>query len=105
MANRGKKQFRFLINWLGPFIGLILVVSIFASIPEIQDRFLRLANVKSVATQSVIVALGALGMTLVIISGGIDLSAASNIAFSRWSSRNSNSLYMYKLQEHNFLFS
>ena len=82
MANRGKKQFRFLINWLGPFIGLILVVSIFASIPEIQDRFLRLANVKSVATQSVIVALGALGMTLVIISGGIDLSAASNIAFS-----------------------
>ncbi len=82
MANRGKKQLRFLINWLGPFIGLILVVAIFASIPEIQDRFLRLANFKSVATQSVIVALGALGMTLVIISGGIDLSAASNIAFS-----------------------
>jgi ribose transport system permease protein len=35
-----------------------------------------------VATQSVIVALGALGMTLVIIGGGIDLSAASNIALS-----------------------
>ncbi len=82
MANRGKKQLRLLINWLAPFIGLILVVAIFASIPEIQDRFLRLANFKSVATQSVIVALGALGMTLVIISGGIDLSAASNIAFS-----------------------
>jgi ribose transport system permease protein len=43
---------------------------------------LRFANLKSVATQSVIVALGALGMTLIIISGGIDLSAASNIALA-----------------------
>jgi len=50
--------------------------------PEVQSRFLRLANLKAVATQSVIVALGALGMTVVVISGGIDLSAASNIAFS-----------------------
>jgi ribose transport system permease protein len=59
-----------------------LVLAIFSSIPEIQDRFLRIANFKSVATQSVIVALGALGMTLIIISGGIDLSAASNLALS-----------------------
>ena len=57
-------------------------MAIFSSIPEVQDRFLRPANIKSVATQSVIVALGALGMTLIIISGGIDLSAASNIALS-----------------------
>jgi len=57
-------------------------LAIFSSIPEVQDRFLRPANIKSVATQSVIVALGALGMTLIIISGGIDLSAASNIALS-----------------------
>ncbi|NOR52609.1 MAG: ABC transporter permease, partial [Candidatus Aminicenantes bacterium] len=64
------------------FFGLILVLAIFSSIPEIQDRFLRIANFKSVATQSVIVALGALGMTLIIISGGIDLSAASNLALS-----------------------
>ncbi len=71
-----------LLNWLGPFLGLILVLAIFASIPEVQDRFLRISNLKSVATQSVIVALGALGMTLVIISGGIDLSAASNIALA-----------------------
>lgn len=82
MALKGKKKLRVLINVLGPFFGLLLVIIIFSSIPEIQDRFLRLANFKSVATQSVIVALGALGMTLVIISGGIDLSAASNIALS-----------------------
>ncbi|MBU4254123.1 MAG: ABC transporter permease [Acidobacteria bacterium] len=74
--------FAMVLKWLGPFIGLILVVAIFSLMPEVQDRFLRIYNLKSVATQSVIVALGALGMTLIIISGGIDLSAASNIALS-----------------------
>lgn len=67
---------------VGPFIGLILVISIFSLMPEVSDRFLNLANIKSVATQSVIVALCALGMTLIIVSGGIDLSAASNLALS-----------------------
>jgi ribose transport system permease protein len=67
---------------LGPFIGLLFVIALFSLVPEIRDRFLRFGNVKSVATQSVIVALGALGMTLIIISGGIDLSAASNIALA-----------------------
>ncbi len=73
---------RALVNLLAPFLGLILVIAIFSSIPDVQSRFLRVANLKSVATQSVIVALGALGMTLIIISGGIDLSAASNIALA-----------------------
>jgi ribose transport system permease protein len=83
MSNQEKKgQIHILLNWVGPFIGLILVLVIFASMPEIQDRFLRMANLKSVAAQSVIVALGALGMTLIIISGGIDLSAASNLALA-----------------------
>ena len=77
-----KKRIHTLLNWLGPFLGLILVLIIFSSIPEVQERFLRISNLKSVATQSVIVALGALGMTFVIISGGIDLSAASNIALA-----------------------
>ncbi len=70
------------LNLFGPFIGLLLVIALFSLVPEVQGRFLRFANFKSVATQSVIVALGALGMTLIIISGGIDLSAASNIALS-----------------------
>ena len=77
--NRHMKK---VINTLGPFLGLILVMVIFSSMPEVRDRFLRMSNLKSVATQSVIVALGALGMTFIIISGGIDLSAASNIALS-----------------------
>ncbi len=81
-ANAGTKRFRMMINFLGPFMGLLLVILIFALLPDVQERFLRLGNFKSVATQSVIVALGALGMTFVIISGGIDLSVASNIALA-----------------------
>ncbi len=76
------KKLQALINILAPFLGLLLVLVVFSSIPDVQGRFLRAANFKSVATQSVIVALGALGMTVIIISGGIDLSAASNIALS-----------------------
>jgi ribose transport system permease protein len=79
---KGKNQLRAVLNLLAPFLGLALVIILFSLMPEIQDRFLRLANFKSVATQSVIVALGALGMTFIIISGGIDLSAASNIALA-----------------------
>ncbi len=78
----GSKRIRVLLNVLGPFLGLLLVILIFSLLPQVQERFLRLGNFKSVATQSVIVALGALGMTYVIISGGIDLSVASNIALS-----------------------
>ncbi|MGB9764971.1 MAG: ABC transporter permease [Candidatus Saccharicenans sp.] len=78
----GYSRLKKLTNLLGPFIGLILVISIFSLMPEVSGRFLRLANLTSVATQSVIVALSALGMTLIIISGGIDLSAASNLALS-----------------------
>jgi len=82
MTMKGKTKLQAFINLLAPFLGLILVIAIFSSMPDVQSRFLRIANLKSVATQSVIVALGALGMTLVIIGGGIDLSAASNIALS-----------------------
>jgi len=82
MSRQHRERLSKALNFFGPFIGLLLVIALFALIPEVQGRFLRFANLKSVATQSVIVALGALGMTLIIISGGIDLSAASNIALS-----------------------
>lgn len=80
--NKTARRLKKITGLTGPFIGLILVISIFSLIPEVSDRFLNLANIKSVATQSVIIALCALGMTLIIVSGGIDLSAASNLALS-----------------------
>jgi len=81
VSNRGY-GLKKITGLLGPFIGLVLVITLFSLMPEISDRFLRLGNIKNVATQSVIVALCALGMTLIIVSGGIDLSAASNLAMS-----------------------
>ncbi|MDH5468371.1 MAG: hypothetical protein OEY25_13220, partial [Candidatus Aminicenantes bacterium] len=55
---KGKTRFQYIISWLAPFFGLLLVLVIFSLMPEVQDKFLRVSNFKSVATQSVIVALG-----------------------------------------------
>ena len=44
--------------------------------------FTSVANIKTVLSQTVIVAIGALGMTMVIISGGIDLSVGSVVALT-----------------------
>ncbi|MCB9598416.1 MAG: ABC transporter permease [Sandaracinaceae bacterium] len=62
----------------GPLIGLVVVVVLFAALAP--DRFVSAYNLKTVATQTVIVGLGAIGMTYVMISGGIDLSVGSVIA-------------------------
>jgi ribose transport system permease protein len=64
----------------GPFLGLVFVVVLFAFLAP--DRFLSTYNLATVLTQTVIVALGAVGMTFVIVSGGIDLSVGSTIALS-----------------------
>lgn len=66
----------------GPFIGLILVIVLFAIPTETREFFLTYNNFKIIFTQTVIVAIGALGMTMIIVSGGIDLSVGSSIAFT-----------------------
>ena len=77
---RGARSRRELIQVLGPFLGLFFVVGLFALVAP--AGFLSLYNFKTVATQTVIVGLGAVGMTYVIVSGGIDLSVGSVIALS-----------------------
>lgn len=67
---------------LGPFIGLILVIAVFALLTESPARYLSPFNLRIVLAQTVIVALGAIGMTMIIVSGGIDLSVGSVIALS-----------------------
>jgi ribose/xylose/arabinose/galactoside ABC-type transport system permease subunit len=64
---------------LGPFIAL-LVIAVGLSI--VSPDFLRLDNLLNVMRQSSINALIAFGMTLVILLGGIDLSAGSVLALS-----------------------
>lgn len=64
----------------GPIVGLTLAIVLFAIL--VPDRFLSLYNLKTVATQTVIVGLGAIGMTFVMASGGIDLSIGSVVALA-----------------------
>lgn len=71
-----------LLSLFGPFIGLLLVTLLFSIRPEVREHFLTPENIRLVITQTVIVAIGALGMTLIIISGGIDLSVGSVLALT-----------------------
>jgi ribose/xylose/arabinose/galactoside ABC-type transport system permease subunit len=66
------------LNVFGPFLGLAVVYLLFAA--AAPPAFHSLYNTKTILTQAVIIGIGALGMTLVIISGGIDLSAGSLVA-------------------------
>ncbi len=69
---------RKLLAVAGPIAGLIIAIALFGAL--VPDRFLTFYNLKTVATQTVIVGLGAIGMTFVMISGGIDLSVGSVVA-------------------------
>lgn len=65
------------LTLLGPFIALLVVYAIFGMMNSAmftQDVLL------SLLTQTVIVGTAAIGMTLIIIAGGIDLSVGSIIA-------------------------
>jgi len=75
-------SFREWIRRLSPFLGLALVVLIFTLLLDDPGRFLSIRNLRVVASQTVIVAIGAIGMTVIIISGGIDLSVGSSIALT-----------------------
>src|SRR5678815_1127920 len=66
----------------GPFLGLLMVLGLFALNSEVRPFIFTGANFKIVLIQSAIVAVGALGMTLIIVSGGIDLSVGSVVALA-----------------------
>jgi ribose/xylose/arabinose/galactoside ABC-type transport system permease subunit len=71
-------RLRNVLSAAGPFLGLAFVYAIFLfAAPE---SFHSLYNTKTIVTQAVIFGVGALGMTVVIVSGGIDLSVGSLVA-------------------------
>lgn len=67
---------------LAPLIGLLAVIAIFALMSDAPGQYLSVRNLRIVLAQTVIVALGAIGMTMIIVSGGIDLSVGSGIALA-----------------------
>jgi ribose transport system permease protein len=67
---------------IGPALALALVVVVFALLADAPSRYLSSFNLRIVLSQTVIVAIGAIGMTMIIVSGGIDLSVGATIALT-----------------------
>jgi ribose/xylose/arabinose/galactoside ABC-type transport system permease subunit len=82
VAARGFKHpslMRFLDD-SGVLLGLLIVALLFGAL--IGPQFFRGDNLELMARQTVIICIAALGMTMIIVSGGIDLSVGSTIALS-----------------------
>lgn len=71
---------RSIVERAGTLVGLILVAAIFGAL--IGPQFFSPTNLELMARQMAIVSIAAVGMTIVIVSGGIDLSVGSMIALS-----------------------
>jgi ribose transport system permease protein len=71
---------RSMIDRMGTLIGLILVAIVFGVL--VGSQFFAPANIELMARQAAIVCMAALGMTVVIATGGIDLSVGSIIALA-----------------------
>src|SRR5438477_13214145 len=67
---------------LGPALGLVGVLVLFAAATGAPERYLSAANLRVVLAQTIIVGLGTIGMTLIMISGGIDLSVGASVALT-----------------------
>jgi ribose transport system permease protein len=68
------------LKQLGPVIGLVFVFALFAILTP--GKFANAGNLQLMLLQTAVVGTAALGMTVVIISGGIDLSVGSVIALT-----------------------
>ncbi|MCX7012576.1 MAG: ABC transporter permease [Candidatus Sumerlaeota bacterium] len=70
-----------LLDLFGPLLALIAIYCLFGFAVE-GGTFWSARTVRNISTQTVVVALSAMGMTLIMISGGIDLSVGSIIALA-----------------------
>src|SRR5262249_26463537 len=71
---------RSLIDRAGTLVGLVLVAVVFGV--AVGSQFFSPANLDLMARQTAIVCVAAIGMTVVIAAGGIDLSVGSMIALT-----------------------
>ena len=76
---RERASFR---DWVERLLPFASVVALFVALSILSPYFLTVQNLSSVARQSAVITVMSLGMTLVMISGGIDLSVGSVMAFA-----------------------
>jgi ribose/xylose/arabinose/galactoside ABC-type transport system permease subunit len=66
--------------WIGPLAALVVVYLLFTILSS--ETFARPANLVTMIRQTTVVGLAAVGMTIIILSGGIDLSVGSVVALT-----------------------
>ena len=71
---------RSFLDRAGTLLGLILVAMVFGAL--VGPQFFAPTNLELMARQTAIVSIAAVGMTIVIVAGGIDLSVGSMIALT-----------------------
>lgn len=67
-------------SWVGPLVALVVLYVVFGVL--VPDSFPTLGNLRTMVRQTAVVGIAALGMTMVVILGGIDLSVGSMVAFT-----------------------
>src|SRR5215203_5711288 len=83
MESKNPKYWSNVVARLGPLLALVLVFTFFAVTDALQPnggQFTSLRNFQAMLVSSAPVVTAALGMTIIIISGGIDLSAGTAVA-------------------------
>ena len=72
----------------GPIVALLLTTLAFGAADQLRNgaraNFLSVGNIAGMSTQTVVVATAALGMTVIIVSGGIDLAAGTLSIWDRY---------------------
>lgn len=66
--------------WFGPLAALLIVYVLFGALSP--DTFLGGINLTTMVRQTVVVGIAAVGMTLIMVQGGIDLSVGSLVALT-----------------------
>jgi ribose transport system permease protein len=66
--------------WVGPLAALLVLYAVFGALAP--DTFPTAETLRTMVRQTTMVGLGSLGMTMVIIMGGIDLSVGSIVALT-----------------------
>jgi len=69
-------------DWIKRFLPFVSLVALCVLIAALEPRFLSAGNLAGVARQTAVITVIAMGMTVVMVSGGIDLSVGSVMALS-----------------------
>src|SRR6267143_2788990 len=69
-------------DWIKRFIPFASLIALCAIIAALETRFLSSGNLASVARQTAVITVMAMGMTMVMVAGGIDLSVGSMMALA-----------------------